>query len=651
MAEIILPGRDFARGVHQTSEETKGGIIVPRGFNAASVRVLRDSWTDRAGDGRAEQTGIIDPVTQREEKVVCNRDEAVRLWLFASGDNGQSWECAGMCGTRGGTVPDSIQPGSLVKPVLIPGLETTLITRGLAEGDLLRVVMECLTGVRAEVDIEFITSPLSVPIIRHNSVGFVAVNSASATSASSISSGNITPSGDDRLVIVNGALGHNGAMGNLTVTWDGGAVDNEIVDYEDEGFPSDARVAAGEVVAPDTSAAQGTITHGSSVAFLTCGSLAFDGVDQATPTGGVQTTTSVGTSASLGITDVNADDMVCDVIFGATSVTVDESDTSRWEETVAAAVEGGSSTTTGTGTVTAGWNSGAAGIVYSAWRINAADAGPSPISASLGIDFSGSANLKGTGALAADVPIAISQSSNLQGIGALAADIPIAFDQSAAIESFSAISASIPVTFSHLATLEGAGALATTIPVTFSQLAALNATGDLAASIPIAFDISAAMEAPGDMAATIPITFSQLAALEGAGALSAVLPIQFSQLATLAGTGNLSAGVSIAFDVSGNVENAIAGAISGAITITFTQSATLDGTGALEATIPITFDVFAALDQLDTAIETGGGSGGKQPHGSVVLPTRTIELPKDYGYTDEELAAIAIAVIQEFYEC
>lgn len=44
---------------------------------------------------------------------------------------------------------------------------------------------------------------------------------------------------------------------------------------------------------------------------------------------------------------------------------------------------------------------------------------------------------------------------------------------------------------------------------------------------------------------------------------------------------------------------------------------------------------------------TGGGSGGKRSHGAVILPR--LDVPEDFGYTDEELIAIAFAIIQEFY--
>lgn len=46
---------------------------------------------------------------------------------------------------------------------------------------------------------------------------------------------------------------------------------------------------------------------------------------------------------------------------------------------------------------------------------------------------------------------------------------------------------------------------------------------------------------------------------------------------------------------------------------------------------------------------TGGGSGGKRPHGAAILPPATYR-DLDQGFTDEELIAIAITAIQVFYD-
>jgi len=378
MAEIILPGRDFTRGVHQTSEETKGGIIIPSGANAASVRILRDGWTKRAGDGRAEETGIIDPVTQKEQKVIVNRDEVARLWLWASADNGQSWDCIGMCGTLGGPVPMAFAPGSVIGDgtPLVPGPETTLFTKRLREGMLIRVVMECLVDLRAEIDIDFVATRETVRTARHNSVGFVTANDNHAASASSVSSGNITPSGSNRLAIIKGSAFDTGTISDVTVTWDSGAVDAEIITFNETiyGGSGDAVLTDGYVVAPATSAAQGTSTANTNCIGVVCAAEAYDGVDQTTPTGGEQSNETTGSSVSIDTTSVNSDDMVSDHALGQTSVSVNESNTERFSNTDGA-VEVASSTKTGSGTVTTGWSGGnGSGIMMVAFRINAATA-------------------------------------------------------------------------------------------------------------------------------------------------------------------------------------------------------------------------------------------------------------------------------------
>src|SRR5690606_5778546 len=74
----ILRASDYSSGLYRADATS-----VPSGSNACLLTIRRDGWSDRLGDGAAEEIGFQDPDDSRRIVTLrANRDEVVRAWVM-----------------------------------------------------------------------------------------------------------------------------------------------------------------------------------------------------------------------------------------------------------------------------------------------------------------------------------------------------------------------------------------------------------------------------------------------------------------------------------------------------------------------------------------------------------------------------------------
>lgn len=365
----VLAGKDYAAGRY---ESIRTGILIPVDANKITVSFARDAWDTLGGSGDLRDfhlTGHTDPLTGKD--VACGGlvTEVARGFLWVSLDGGATWSMAGMIGMAGGAHVHSL--GHLVTAST---LTTYLPVTG---GDrLIRVTMDVMKGVRTKADIEalaVVRNPtLKTTPDEHHSVAFEATSAGGqATAATSVGTGNVTPTGSDRVVFISGGNAAGGGGQAATWTWDGGAVTAENWDFQGATFYAQS---AAYKTAPAAAAAAGTQTVGANADDLAAGAIAFSGVDQTTPFDTPVTETNTGGGApSLNVTTTTGDMVVNSITFGGVAtLTAATDNTVRWEEeNVAASNSYGGSTRTGNGTVATGYTeTGGNGWLMGAVNIN-----------------------------------------------------------------------------------------------------------------------------------------------------------------------------------------------------------------------------------------------------------------------------------------
>lgn len=359
MFQDIVTPRSYDAGQYYSGDS---GVLVPRGTNQIRVRVFRGdpSWDrDRSGDGRPERVGIRDRLTEHEHVRLVNRDECLRVMALMSRDGGDTWQRAGMIGTRAGR---KLKRGAGdpwgAAPTGAPAEWSRLWTHpriGDDEDVLVRFVVDVCHPIFVTAQYEF--ARVELPIFgpaTHNSVAHNdSATGALGTDTTTTDTGTLdNTTGDDRCVVINAAAFDASAVQTVTGDWNSQSMTGD--DQTDSG--SVVTVYTGHQVeadGADATTTDGNVTVPSNHDYLITVSRALSGVDQTTP---VDTKDSdAGTGAiSLDAANMTADDMSIDIcLIGATTITQTASQANYHEaQNFSDGDSVGTGTLTGTGTVT-----------------------------------------------------------------------------------------------------------------------------------------------------------------------------------------------------------------------------------------------------------------------------------------------------------
>jgi len=308
-------------------ESTAAGVLIPLGQTFATVRLRRPNtalgetvWPTITGrpqsDNHEETNGRVSTFYGGLST------EVARVYLYFSRDGGASWEVCGHVATTGGDVFN--RRGDLL-------LETTLICELPEENNpdrRLQVVLRCRVRLDTEciIDVDARTRPQTQRRSIANSLTLEDTQSASATSASTVSSANITPAANRRYLVVYGGLS-DGFPGNYSsITFGASTLTQVFTDVS--GYN---RISAAAETAPSTTAAACSFTATTSNEGIFVGGLAFSDVDQTTPRDNLSTASNGTTNDTNTVTAGDSVDVrICGFVGeGDTSITVGSGEISR----------------------------------------------------------------------------------------------------------------------------------------------------------------------------------------------------------------------------------------------------------------------------------------------------------------------------------
>lgn len=187
-----------------------------------------------------------------------------------------------------------------------------------------------------ETEVDITTMEADAPAVPFtNSVAFNAATDGQELNGDGVLSVSHTAAGSDRAAFA-GVSGATEPTAVTSITYAGSAM-TQLWDFRDAGpsLLNGGFVLAG--VGTGSQTVTSTLDAGTSDHAL--GVISFTGVDQTTPTGNVQTVTNSGTTATVTVTGVAADDMVVDNVVtaygGGGAPSVGANQTQRYTETMA----------------------------------------------------------------------------------------------------------------------------------------------------------------------------------------------------------------------------------------------------------------------------------------------------------------------------
>lgn len=258
-----------------------GPVSIPPGMTRWKVDILRPTlaetaWVDRGSVGNrviiTEDNGSV------QMRVSGTDTEVIQAFLFMRDDGGQ-WIPLGHVGAHGGH--KQLEDGSHADTTSFFGLFPSNVPTTRELGIALRCRENMITGVRVLADD---TPQPARTTWTHRSLAFESQGSAGGTTASSVSTGTITPANARRYVIGAGSILELGTPGDLTATYDGNACTG-IADSGDVSISGvNWRMEMFEYAGGDSlGAGVFTLTTDNTGFFISTAAHTYSDVDQTTP--------------------------------------------------------------------------------------------------------------------------------------------------------------------------------------------------------------------------------------------------------------------------------------------------------------------------------------------------------------------------------